>query len=453
MLSTRKAMQCDPKCSQYQPCISACPIETCDSSNERGRDQKFCMDDACVEGCQLKGCPDGHIYTNETYTECVPRSVCKPVCMQVDNIVYYEGDITKRDNCHTCRCSKGKETCVGVACADKSILPYHTTQPQPYRDAGAICISGWTDWINQDQSVGHKAPANGKPNTKIQDIEPLPTYFLLKNMPGFASCNDSSMKQIECRTVNTHINPKQTGDEAECSLERGLYCDGMCHDYEIRVFCDCEDHIDVFTTPIAPRVWRWTTPKPWAERMIQSTTVASTSGHCKPEVPHVEYPGDCYKFLHCQPMTDGSWQYVEKTCGPTMMFNPVAMVCDWPASVMAMKPYCGHERIVESTTAKVHDGKWCPPGKVWSDCALPCGRTCHFYGKFLQRKGICLNGHNTCEGGCVDVDTTIACPWGQLWRDNKVCVHSADCTCESFDGNLVKVSMNCANVRSSNDSF
>jgi hypothetical protein len=47
---------------------------------------------------------------------------------------------------------------------------------------------------------------------------------------------------------------------------------------------------------------------------------------CDPSVPHVEYPGDCYKFKHCIPMGDGTYRYAIKTCGPSMMFSPSAMV-------------------------------------------------------------------------------------------------------------------------------
>lgn len=62
---------------------------------------------------------------------------------------------------------------------------------------------------------------------------------------------------------------------------------------------------------------------------------------CDPSVPHIEHPKSCYKFLHCQPSLNGSYIYAVKTCYPDMMFNPISMVCDWPASVKAIKPDCG----------------------------------------------------------------------------------------------------------------
>lgn len=436
-------MQCDPKCSEYKPCISACPLESCDNAMDQGSDQKLCVEDTCVEGCQLKACAEGKIYSNNSYVDCIPKSVCKPVCMEKNKAIYYEGDVIKSDNCQTCRCSKGKEICIGIPCPQKSILPYHTTQ-RSYQDSNTACVSGWTKWINQDTADQNKMKLGDKA-LKIGDTEPLPSYFLLKNLESSASCSYESMKQIECRTVNTHINPKVTGEDAECSLERGLLCAGPCHDYEIRVMCDCDDNIEIFTLPSIPIHPGPKTPQPSASQLVQLPTPSTplVGKTCDSSIPHVEFPGDCYKFLHCQPSGMG-WEFVEKTCGPSMMFNPISMTCDWPASVRALKPSCGQlapilRQLPTKAPYQVIDIKECPPGKVWSDCALPCGRTCHFYGKFLHRNGACVNGHNVCEGGCVDEGTAISCPLGQLWRDNKICAGIADCTCESDDGKLVKV--------------
>lgn len=62
---------------------------------------------------------------------------------------------------------------------------------------------------------------------------------------------------------------------------------------------------------------------------------------CDPSIPHIEHPNSCYKFLHCQPAKNGSYVYAVKTCYPDMMYNPTNMICDWPASVKAIKPKCG----------------------------------------------------------------------------------------------------------------
>lgn len=353
---------------------------------------------------------------------------------------------------------------------------------------------------------------------KLGDKEPVPTVMVLKNLAGPGSCDLEYIKRIECRTVNTHLDIKATGEDVECGLDRGLRCFGSCSDYEIRVYCDCGDEIDISTMatptkipsklvqhptkcdPAIPHVeypndcykflhcqpmpngnWEYVEKtcgptmmfnpvamvcdwiysvvamKPWCgekepnevdvfthptptktqstpSKYVQHPTTvvvpipskSLVNTKCDPAIPHIEYPGDCYKFLHCQPMANGNWEYVEKTCGPTMMFNPVAMVCDWIYSVVAMKPWCG-----EPAPSK------CPQGEMWSDCAVPCGKACHYFSKDLIRKGMCSHGANVCEEGCVDSTRALSCPPRHLWRDNKICVGLADCPCMSNDGSLV----------------
>lgn len=470
-------MQCDPHCSQYKSCISACPLETCDSSLDQAKGQRMCVEDTCVEGCELKPCPEGEIYQNNSYTACVPTSLCRPVCMELDGKQYFEGDQTRSDNCQTCHCSKGKEVCIGVPCNTTSILPGHGPAFN-LDDAQVSCKSGWTEWINQDK-LGDNVKTETK-NMKIGDIEPLPSAFLLKNFKNSAFCPLERMKKIECRTVDTHSEPKLLGEDVECSLERGLIAVGLCHDYESRVLCDCLDDIEIFTlptlpeklptsaplisalepTPLPPVVEEWHTQPsqvwpspvsaaPFIETIWTTTTQPPIAGvppllnqPCdgNPATSHVEYPGDCRKFLHCAVTPEGSWAYVEKECGPGTMFNPVAMVCDHIAVVMQMKPDCGAVSK-PSPPQPIIEAK-CPPGKVWSDCAVPCARACHFYLSFLFKSGLCTAAHNSCEKGCVSAEAAFDCPNGQFWRDDKVCVDVGDCTCISADGTLVKV--NCS---------
>ncbi|KAG4071830.1 hypothetical protein HA402_005991 [Bradysia odoriphaga] len=416
-------MQCDPHCSEYNACVPSCPVETCDNILDQGRDQRMCNDDTCVEGCKIKPCPDDQIYLNSTFTECVPKSICKHVCMERDGITYYEGDLMDGDACSTCRCSRGKVICIGSPCQFE-----HSTA-KSYRDTEDICKSGWSPWINQDKgdSGGLKTKSKNK-GLKVGDNEPLPTLMVLKNLEGPGSCGQEFIKHIECRTVNTHLDIKTMGEDVECGLEKGLRCFGSCSDYEIRVFCACEDEVEIFTLATPTKM------KPTPSKLMEYPTTAVVpipskslvNTKCDPAIPHIEYPGDCYKFLHCSPMPNGNWEYVEKTCGPTMMFNPVAMICDWIYSVVAMKPWCG-----EPEPSK------CPAGEVWSDCAVPCGKACHYFAKDLVRKGLCTHGANVCEEGCVDSSRTMSCPPRHLWRDNKLCVGLADCPCMSNDGSLV----------------
>lgn len=472
--SSPSAMQCDPHCSEYKSCISACPLETCDSSLDQAKNQRMCVEDTCVEGCQLKQCPEGEIYQNTTYTTCVPKSLCRPVCIELNGKQFFEGDLTRSDNCQTCHCSKGKEVCIGVPCSSTSILPGHGPSFN-LDDAQVSCKSGWTEWINQDK-LGDDVKAE-KNNLKTGDIEPLPSDFLLKNFKNSAFCPRELMKKIECRTANTHSEPKLLGEDVECSLEKGLIGVGACHDYEIRVLCDCHDDIEIFTlptlpeklptsaplilpyepTPLQPTVENWytlppkvwpspATPAPFVEPIWTTTHAPIVVGPPRlnqpcdgnPATSHVEYPGDCRKFLHCTVTTEGSWAYVEKECGPGTMFNPVAMVCDHIAVMMQMKPDCGVSKPVQPVP--VVESK-CPPGKVWSECAVPCGRACHFYGNYLIKSGLCTAAHNSCEKGCIPAGSAVNCPHGQFWRDDKVCVDISDCTCVSDDGILVKVSL------------
>lgn len=421
------AMQCDAHCSEYKPCISACGVETCDNLHALVKDTKLCAQDTCVEGCQLKPCPEGQIYGNNSYSGCVPKSVCRPVCLHINDVDYFEGDEIKSDNCQTCHCSKGKKVCSGVPCTTTSILPYHV--PAVYnQDASQDCKSGWSEWLNQEQ-MPHKNL------TKFDDYEPLPNAFMLKNYKNSAFCDADYMIQIECRSVDSHLHPKLIGEDAECSLEKGLVCKGECHDYEIRVLCSCDGDVEVFTLPtIANHTTPRYTQPVYNSKLIEMTTETPKviyGSICDPAIPHVEKPGNCHDFYHCTMNTSGVWVFVDKTCGKDMMFNPQAMVCDHIDSVKRIKPQCGvsvtgnqveHSKTVieeiQIVTKEKHD-KRCPQGQIWSDCAVPCGRACHFYDKFLQHSGLCTGSWNACEKGCVSELAAVDCPPGYFWRDDK----------------------------------
>lgn len=111
------AMQCDPTCSNYSPCVTSCPPDTCDNFMNPLKTQRLCNLETCVEGCKLKGCPEGSVYVNSSYSECVPITACNPVCLIENGVTYYEGDLMASDTCHTCKCSRGKKICTGVPCS------------------------------------------------------------------------------------------------------------------------------------------------------------------------------------------------------------------------------------------------------------------------------------------------------------------------------------------------
>lgn len=110
------AMQCDERCSQYSPCISTCPTETCDNLLVQKQLSKICSEDTCIEGCQTKQCPPDYVYSNSSLSECVPRNSCKVFCMEIDGVKYYEGDLIKEDDCHSCYCSRNQQICKGQPC-------------------------------------------------------------------------------------------------------------------------------------------------------------------------------------------------------------------------------------------------------------------------------------------------------------------------------------------------
>uniref|UniRef100_A0AAR5QHC1 Hemocytin n=1 Tax=Dendroctonus ponderosae TaxID=77166 RepID=A0AAR5QHC1_DENPD len=210
-------MQCDRRCSLYKPCISTCPFETCDNLMTNSKLTKSCSEDACVEGCSPKVCPPDFVYLNESYAECVPRNTCKPVCMELDGVTYYEGDLMEEDDCHSCFCSRGEKICKGQTCMPTEPPTLTTLQ----HEQDIQCVSGWTDWINQDK----KALKNsGKEKVKLQEVEPLPMEIILNNMRKNASkCDANHMVAIECLTVDGR-QVKELGLDVECSLEKGLIC-------------------------------------------------------------------------------------------------------------------------------------------------------------------------------------------------------------------------------------
>lgn len=287
------------------------------------------------------------IYLNDTYKECVPKSECKPICMIKDGKTYYEGEVTYQDECATCRCSKKKEVCSGVKCAleistEKTIIEGTTVvagdQEQPK------CSKGWTRWYDDDHDTSGKV-------VRLNDDESLPRYDC--NERVFGTCKKQYMKKIECRVVGSHESSDFMDENVSCNLQDGLACIGQCHDYELRVFCECDEELS-------------TTPKP-TEKPETGKTCDSSIAEYK------EYPGDCHKFLHCQPNSNGDWHYVEKTCGETTMFNPIMNICDHITTVQEIKPVCNEEK---EKPAKLTE---CPEGQVMSECANQCEYACHFY--------------------------------------------------------------------------
>nr|XP_014086275.2 hemocytin [Bactrocera oleae] len=395
-------MQCDPHCAEYKACTPACAVETCDNFLDQGMTERMCNQENCIEGCFIKPCDEGMIYLNDTYKECVPKADCKPVCMIRDGKTYYEGDVTYTDDCATCRCSKKKEVCSGVKCKEplttterpsNSVLD--STTPHAYgTDTQPQCVRGWTHWFDND------GDATGK-IVRLNDEEKLPRYNRIESIYG--TCQKKYMKKIECRVVDTHESPNYMDENVSCSLADGLVCKGQCHDYELRVFCECDEAAVTIPPP---------TEKPQVGLPCDSVIAE-----------YKEYPGDCHKFLHCQPTTNGNgWTYVEKTCGEYMMFNPTLNVCDHIATVREIKPSCGNVPTEPVTLSE------CAEDQVMVECANQCEFTCDYYGSILRKRGLCQKGEH-CKRGCVDKNRPDCFSVGKFWRDENTCVEMDECPC------------------------
>lgn len=268
---------------------------------------------------------------------------------------------------------------------------------------------------------------------KVDDVEPLPTDLQMKNLQGptKAVCSSSFFGAVECRTVVSHKTPKSTGQDVECSTERGLLCKGQCFDYEIRVYCECNEITNVASSPPPTRLPS-TSPRS-VIIPVMTTQSAMIMGVCDPSVPNIEHPYSCTKFLQCIMAPNGTFIYAEKTCGDTMMFNPKAMVCDWPASVQAIKPACAGKPVEKSEKLRE-----CLTGFTWSECSLPCNRACHYYNQILRGSSKCPAGSGDCIPGCVPNDAPLKCEYPKLWRDQKSCVDLQACTCMGPNGEILK---------------
>lgn len=54
------------------------------------------------------------------------------------------------------------------------------------------------------------------------------------------------MNQIQCRPPGSKKGIKNTVEKFECSLTKGMVCNGKCSDYEIRVRCKCQKEISKY---------------------------------------------------------------------------------------------------------------------------------------------------------------------------------------------------------------
>ncbi|XP_011303247.1 hemocytin [Fopius arisanus] len=409
-------MQCDEKCSSYSPCISTCQTETCDHLSHLRDGSRLCVADTCIEGCLMKSCPDGQVWRNSSFHDCVPRSDCKPICLERNNSVYYEGDIISSDSCQTCFCSRGKVICNGAPCT--TVEPTTIPMIQPGK-----CVSGWTNWLNrhspkrvpiEKSPIKHMVKGRIKGSETSMDIEPLPSMIELFTLKNSSRCERSFMVDIRCRTVDEHLTPKDTGLDVECSLERGLYCTAerneICPDFEISILCRCDD--DTTESSTTTTTSEPVTNDPRDECKLDTTTFSLQ---------------DCSVFYECMPTPNGN-KLVKKTCGSTMYYNTQSKTCDWPQTVALFRPECRSITTTESPNP-------CKPGEEFKVCAIDCRQTCDMFHHLLIDERLCGNG-SECIAGCVEEGKT--CSSDKVWRDAVTCVEPQDCPCRSHNGSSIK---------------
>ena len=146
-----------------------------------------------------------------------------------------------------------------------------------------FCV--WTPWCN-DEAPGRLASDALVEEELLSDVQ---------HYPGFpAMC--IIRRDVECRTVDTHMYANETNDAATCDPDIGLQCRNgplrpPCRDYEIRFLC-CG-------TTCPPKCW----PKPTPPEITTThsppptTTTPETTTTEKP--PTKQPPGNAISYcLH-----------------------------------------------------------------------------------------------------------------------------------------------------------
>lgn len=115
-------IQCQRDCDRYVPCLSTCPLTTCQNFNSTDVQEygfylfifcvclllvkayfihhlcvfisclNSCQSDICVEGCDPKPCADDMVYNNEKDLTCVPITDCLLNCTLDDGRQYRDGE-------------------------------------------------------------------------------------------------------------------------------------------------------------------------------------------------------------------------------------------------------------------------------------------------------------------------------------------------------------------------
>ncbi|XP_071496125.1 uncharacterized protein [Diadema antillarum] len=126
------------------------------------------------------------------------------------------------------------------------------------------CI--WSIWYN-DEAGGQLASDADEETESLADIQHIPGF------PAFCVFP----KDVECRTVDTHLFANETDDAATCDVNRGLFCKNSpntprCRDYEVRFLCCGQIHTVTCGTQEPPETTPAPPPPPPPTPAPQSTT-------------------------------------------------------------------------------------------------------------------------------------------------------------------------------------
>ena len=92
------ALQCEAG-SSYQPCVSTCPLPTCDNWANYNKVSLACREEPCVEGCAPDTCRQGEVHQSRDVLECINSINCRTKCRMENGTQFYEGDVMEESDC------------------------------------------------------------------------------------------------------------------------------------------------------------------------------------------------------------------------------------------------------------------------------------------------------------------------------------------------------------------
>ncbi|KAK3611483.1 hypothetical protein CHS0354_039095 [Potamilus streckersoni] len=149
--------------------------------------------------------------------------------IRINPVEWHDG-IALRFSVIGCKAPSSLMTTIAtVVSTGPGLSPTAVPTPAPTAGPTATTCAYWTPWSNI--------------NTP-DDLGEFENVWEMKKM--VTMCEPTTIQAIECRTVGTHIPYNQAGEtDVICDLNmNGVMCDaskqadGICMDYEIRVFCD-----------------------------------------------------------------------------------------------------------------------------------------------------------------------------------------------------------------------